>query len=61
MSLAPANDPEALAGRIREVAPSEELRQRLALGARELAKLFSWESIAESTLRLYERMLTASD
>jgi len=61
MSLAPPNDPEALAGRIREVADSEELRQRLARGAADLAKLFSWESIAESTMRLYERMLTASN
>jgi len=61
MSLAPPNDPEALAGRIREVVTSEELRRRLALGAAELAKLFSWESIAERTLQLYERVLKASD
>ena len=61
MSLAPPNDPEALAVKIHEVATSEELRRRLARGAAELAKMFSWESIAESTLRLYERMLSASD
>jgi glycosyltransferase involved in cell wall biosynthesis len=61
MSLAPPTDPAALASRIREVADSEELRQRLALGAAELAKLFSWESIAERTMQLYEQMLTASD
>jgi glycosyltransferase involved in cell wall biosynthesis len=61
MSLAPSGDPEALAGRIREVAASEQLRKRLALAAAELSKLFSWESIAESTLQLYERILTASN
>jgi glycosyltransferase involved in cell wall biosynthesis len=59
MSLAPANDPEGLADRIREVAASDELRKRLALGAAELSRLFSWESIAESTMQLYERILTA--
>jgi glycosyltransferase involved in cell wall biosynthesis len=61
MSLAPPSDPDALADRIREVAASDELRKRLALGAAELSKLFSWESIAESTFQLYERMLTASN
>jgi glycosyltransferase involved in cell wall biosynthesis len=61
MSLAPANDPEALADRIRDVAASAELRKQLALGAAELAKRFSWESIAESTLELYEQILTAGN
>jgi glycosyltransferase involved in cell wall biosynthesis len=57
MSLAPPNDPEALAERIRGVAASDALRKRLALGAAELSKLFSWASIAEKTLQLYERIL----
>jgi glycosyltransferase involved in cell wall biosynthesis len=48
-----------LADRIREVAASDELRKRLALGAAELSKLFSWASIAENTLQLYERIFGA--
>jgi glycosyltransferase involved in cell wall biosynthesis len=43
------------------VAASAELRKQLALGAAELAKRFSWESIAESTLELYEQILTAGN
>jgi glycosyltransferase involved in cell wall biosynthesis len=60
MCLAPPSNPEALADTIRQVAASEELRKRLALGAVELSKLFSWESIAESTRQLYERVLAGS-
>jgi glycosyltransferase involved in cell wall biosynthesis len=61
VSLAPPSDPEALADRIRELAASDELRERLALGAAGLSRLFSWESIAESTKQLYERMLSAGE
>lgn len=57
MVLAPPEDPEALAGRVRELAHSAELRERLAQGATELSRLFSWESIAEDTLELFERVL----
>ena len=59
MALAPPGEPEALAGKIRELAASDQLRQRLARGASELSRLFSWEAIAEETLRLYERTLRA--
>jgi glycosyltransferase involved in cell wall biosynthesis len=59
MALAPRGDPEALADKIRAVAASDELRQRLARGASELSRLFSWEAIAEETFKLYERTLRA--
>ena len=57
MALVPPDDPKALADKIREVAASGQLRQRLADGAAELSTLFSWESIAENTLELYDRLL----
>jgi glycosyltransferase involved in cell wall biosynthesis len=59
MALAPSGQPELLADRIREVMASVELRQRLARGASELSRLFSWEAIAEETLALYQRTLRA--
>jgi glycosyltransferase involved in cell wall biosynthesis len=59
MILAPPEDPEALAEKVRQLAGSAQLRQRLARGTTELSRLFSWESIAEGTLELYGRMLGA--
>ncbi len=59
MALAPPDEPEPLADKIREVAASAELRQRLARGASELSRLFSWEAIAEETLALYRQTLRA--
>jgi glycosyltransferase involved in cell wall biosynthesis len=57
MALVTADDVDALAGKISEVAASDSLRKSLAAGAAELSRLFSWEAIAESTLELYERLL----
>jgi glycosyltransferase involved in cell wall biosynthesis len=57
MALVPAGDVAALAGTIFELAASDSLRERLARGAAELSKLFSWEGIAQDTLELYERLL----
>ena len=59
MVLVAAEDEEALASRIRELAASREQRSRLARGAAELARRFSWAAIAERTLALYERTLGA--
>ncbi len=58
MGLVPPDDEEALADKISEVAASPQLRKQLASGAAGLSKLFSWEGIAESTMRLYEEVLT---
>jgi glycosyltransferase involved in cell wall biosynthesis len=57
MALVPAGDVDALASKIGQVAASDSLRERLARGAAELSKLFSWEGIAQDTLELYERLL----
>ena len=57
MILSPPEDPEALAERVRELAVSAHLREKLAQGATELSRLFSWESIAEDTLELFGRVL----
>jgi glycosyltransferase involved in cell wall biosynthesis len=57
MALVPAGDADALASKIVEVAASAPLRRRLAGGAVELSKSFTWEAIAKSTLELYERLL----
>jgi glycosyltransferase involved in cell wall biosynthesis len=59
MALVPPDDPEALAIKIREVAASNELRQRLSRGATELSRLFSWGAIAEDTLELYDKILSS--
>jgi len=61
MALASPDEPEALADKVRELAASDELRQRLARGASELSRLFSWEAIAEETLKVYERTLRARE
>jgi len=59
MALVPPDDPQALADKIREVAASDQLRERLARGATELSRLFSWEAIAEDTYGLYEQILNS--
>jgi glycosyltransferase involved in cell wall biosynthesis len=57
MALVPAGDADALANKIVELAASASLRRRLAQGAAELSKLFTWQAIAQHTLELYERLL----
>ena len=57
MGLVPPDDAEALANKIAEVASQPQLRRRLARGAAELSRLFSWEGIAENTMRVYEGVL----
>lgn len=59
MALVPPEDAEALAFRIRELVASPEERSRLGRGAADLAQRFSWTAIAESTLLVYERTLSA--
>jgi glycosyltransferase involved in cell wall biosynthesis len=61
MALVPAGDVETLADKISKVAAMDSLRGRLARGAAELSRLFSWEAIAESTLELYEQLLKGED
>jgi glycosyltransferase involved in cell wall biosynthesis len=41
------------------VAASPPLRERLAKGAAGLSNLFSWEGIAQNTMKVYEEVLAA--
>lgn len=57
MALVPPDDVEALAGKIAWLAASPSVRGRLRRGAAELSELFSWETIAERTMRVYQEVL----
>lgn len=59
MGLVPPDDDAALARKISQVAASPQLRERLAKGAAVLSNLFSWEGIAENTMKVYEEVLAA--
>jgi glycosyltransferase involved in cell wall biosynthesis len=56
MLLVPARDSEALADGLREMFQNPELRLRLAQGARDLSRIFSWDEI---TLKQQEVFLEA--
>lgn len=56
VALVPPDDVEALASKVSQVAASSALRRRLARGAAALATMFSWESIAQRTMRVYHEM-----
>lgn len=57
MALVPPDDVEALAGKIAWLAASPSVRGRLGRGAAELSELFSWETIAERTMRVYQEVV----
>jgi glycosyltransferase involved in cell wall biosynthesis len=54
--LGPAQDPQALAVAITELAGDPGLRERLGEGALRLSEQFRWEKIAADTLELYRAM-----
>ncbi|MGQ9626362.1 MAG: glycosyltransferase [Anaerolineae bacterium] len=56
LALVPPDAPDALAEKIMALADSPSLRARLAQGAEELGRAFSWESIAEKTLTLFRHL-----
>jgi glycosyltransferase involved in cell wall biosynthesis len=58
--LVPPDDPEALAEAIADLAKRPALRRKLGEGAKRLAQMFSWESIAIKTLEVYERILSSA-
>lgn len=58
MALVPPGDAEALAAKICELVASPQQRGQLARGAIRLSQRFSWESIAEQTLGLYEDLVS---
>lgn len=54
--LVPPDNPTALAAAIQRAAASPELRARIGAGARELARHFTWDKIAQQHLELYRRL-----
>lgn len=55
--LVPPDDAVAIAGAVKRVVASPELRERLQRGARETAQFFTWARIAQEHLKLYESLL----
>lgn len=56
MLLVPPGDAAALAQAAAQLAGDPALRQKLALGAKELGDLFEWDKIAQDTAVLYHRL-----
>ncbi|MGQ9493237.1 MAG: glycosyltransferase [Anaerolineae bacterium] len=52
--LVPAGDPDALAEKLRLILLDHELRTRLAMRARQRAQTYTWQSVADHILSLYE-------
>lgn len=55
--LVPPDDPEAVAEAVRELMSSPRLRSELGRAAQSLAQIFTWDRVAEQTLRIYEELL----
>jgi len=56
--LVPVGDAQALADVLHDVLSSSQLRQRLSVGAKKLARRFSWENIGKALLALYMEVTT---
>ncbi len=54
--LVSPDDPRALANAIQQAAASPDLRARISAGARELARHFTWDKIAQQHLELYRQI-----
>ena len=59
MLLAPPRDATALAQAIASLAGDTALRQKLAVGSKQLGDLFEWDKIAGATAELYQRLTTS--
>lgn len=57
MVLVPPDDVQALVNNVVQLSALPSLRRRLAQGAAKLSRLFSWGSIAERTIEVYEEVL----
>jgi glycosyltransferase involved in cell wall biosynthesis len=55
-SLAPPDDPAALAGAVAALAGDGSALSRLSAGALALARRYGWEGIAESHVAMYRRL-----
>jgi phosphatidylinositol alpha 1,6-mannosyltransferase len=58
--LVPAGDDEALADAIEQVLTDHRLRTHLAHGARDRAEHFTWQSVGEKIVGLYDTVLASS-
>ena len=54
--IIPSNDPDTLAQKIEELVEDRELRDRMALAAKERAQEYTWEKYAERLLSSLERI-----
>lgn len=52
--LVPAGDVDALADRLRLILLDRDLRERLGVNARQKAQSYTWRSVADRVLRVYE-------
>jgi glycosyltransferase involved in cell wall biosynthesis len=52
----PPDDPTSLASAIERVLADRELRNQLERGARETAKLYTWDRIAQQTIEVYRKV-----
>ncbi len=57
MVLVPPDDVQTLVNKVVKLSVLPSLRRRLAQGAAKLSRLFSWGSIAERTIEVYEEVL----
>ncbi|MDP2935814.1 MAG: hypothetical protein Q8O86_04925 [Dehalococcoidia bacterium] len=58
--LVPSGDVGALAQALAELAGAPSLREKLAVGALELARSFTWEEIVRRTVAAYEQVLSGN-
>lgn len=54
LAIAKPNDAEDLAGKIIQVLNDEKLLEKMSKDSEDLAKKYSWDKIAEKTVKLYE-------
>jgi D-inositol-3-phosphate glycosyltransferase len=52
--LVPAGDPDDLAEKLRRVLVDSELRERLGANARQKARAYTWQVVADRILKVYE-------
>ena len=53
IALAPADDVDALAGRVMTLIDDPRQRERMAAGAKALSRRFEWSAIARQTMEIY--------
>ena len=54
--LVPAGEPEALAAKLQQILSDHALREQLAMNARRKAQAYTWHSVADRIISLYEEL-----